>query len=261
MPIDKISYIDILNRSLLRETVKDIENYLTKDNNNPAIKALSDKIHHICLNIGSPVSVIPLLQAILKGVKNLKQPSGYPDEEGTPYGKGHFRWDWKAYTLMPLELDKVRGLLGMLGATSESHTATIKIQDIAVTLSAKLIASGVSFPFEKNGTATHNGFKVSVKVSNKSISFDYYGSTNDYTNNVTSLDTEALIFALYSFISDATAGNQTFEDFCSEFSYDEDSRSAKRIHKACIKSLDKYNKILAVDIYDFINELQEKHNC
>jgi len=63
--------------------------------------------------------------------------------------------------------------------------------------------------------------------------------------------------AFYCFVSDAVAGSETFENFCHEFGYDTDSRTAEKIHKKCKKSLEKLNKIYDGDIYDLVNELSE----
>lgn len=45
-------------------------------------------------------------------------------------------------------------------------------------------------------------------------------------------------------LSDARAGEQTFEDFCSDFGYDEDSRSAEKIWNACKDATVKLSRIL-----------------
>lgn len=63
--------------------------------------------------------------------------------------------------------------------------------------------------------------------------------------------------AFYCFVSDAVSGSQDFENFCSEFGYNSDSRQAEKIHKKCKKSLEKLKKIYDGDIYDLANELQE----
>jgi hypothetical protein len=110
----------------------------------------------------------------------------------------------------------------------------------------------------KAGTSTnYNNHKVTIKHNGKRLSFDFWGSimnpeiANDQEN----------VFALYCFLSDAVSGKQSFEDFCSEFGYDEDSRSVERIRKECEKSLKKFEKVFEADIYDLINEIQETHNC
>lgn len=87
--------------------------------NAEAIKALTEKIYHMCFNIGSPSSVKPMLESIVTG--KVKTWSNDYDDRGkqlTGYHisyitnkyqdirtgklnivKGHFRWDFKAYTL------------------------------------------------------------------------------------------------------------------------------------------------------------------
>lgn len=68
------------------------------------------------------------------------------------------------------------------------------------------------------------------------------------------------IEAFDSFVRDAVCGKDSFENFCSELGYDTDSRSAERIHKACIVSLHKLERIYGGDVYDLANELSEKVN-
>ncbi len=63
--------------------------------------------------------------------------------------------------------------------------------------------------------------------------------------------------AFYCFVSDAVSGSESFEEFCSNFGYDSDSRTAEKIYRKCKKQLEKLNKIYDGDIYDLVNELQE----
>ena len=63
--------------------------------------------------------------------------------------------------------------------------------------------------------------------------------------------------ALECVISDALSGIYSFDEFCSEFGYDEDSRSAERMHKACE---DTYKRIVALGIcepemYEIVNDI------
>jgi len=66
-----------------------------------------------------------------------------------------------------------------------------------------------------------------------------------------------LLYAFECFIRDAMSAEQGFEDFCSEFGYDSDSRSVERIYKACERALNKFDRVVSEDIYEFSNELQE----
>ena len=74
------------------------------------------------------------------------------------------------------------------------------------------------------------------------------------------LDGDGLLNAFYCFVSDALSGSGSFSDFCSEFGYDEDSRSTECIYKACKRSHDSFCRVSGLDdsdMYDFANELQE----
>lgn len=44
--------------------------------------------------------------------------------------------------------------------------------------------------------------------------------------------------------TDASCGEQSFEDFCSDFGYDEDSRSAEATWKACAKTAPRIRRLL-----------------
>jgi len=49
---------------------------------------------------------------------------------------------------------------------------------------------------------------------------------------------------VYSLMSDGRAGELSFEEFCSEFGYDADSRRAEKIWKECKKIAPKIRKLL-----------------
>ncbi len=134
----------------------------------------------------------------------------------------------------------------------------IVISGTTFILSQKLIDTGVKFPNEiKANSVRHNQFKIAVKTDKGQTSFDFYGSHHDYINGVIELDEAGLKNAFYCFVSDACSGKLTFNDFCSEFGYDNDSRNAERIYKSCEKSFNKLGKITDVDIYELVTELQD----
>lgn len=139
----------------------------------------------------------------------------------------------------------------------------IEVQNNKITLTAKLLNEGVNFPNSKQDQKFnyHNEFLVTVSANGKKASFKFYDSFANYQKGKTELSERDLQQAFYSFTSDTGAGKETFENFCAEFGYNEDSRTAEKIHKACQKSREKFNKLFPnADYYDFINELQEKHN-
>ena len=87
----------------------------------------------------------------------------------------------------------------------------------------------------------------------RAVRFDFWGSM---MNPELQSDYD-LRNAFYCFVSDAISGKLAFSEFCSEFGYDEDSRTAEKTWKACKRAAEKADKIISGDIYDFINELQE----
>ena len=109
----------------------------------------------------------------------------------------------------------------------------------------------------KGETQNYNNHKVKIKSGGLSYSFDFWGST---MNPEIKTDQEN-VFAMYCSISDAMAGQQSFEDFCGEFGYDEDSRSAEKVHRACEKTYAKVSKVFGDDLYELINELSDDFSC
>ena len=74
---------------------------------------------------------------------------------------------------------------------------------------------------------------------------------------------QELMFAFYCFLSDGDSSRYGFENFCSEFGYDTDSRKAYKTFKACEKSLKKAERI-GIDeemACDIMNDLQENYGC
>lgn len=102
----------------------------------------------------------------------------------------------------------------------------------------------------------HN--KVTVKNLNngKRTSFDFWGSVKNPR-----VESEYdLLNAFYCFVSEALAGVDSFESFCSEFGYDTDSRNAEKIWRACKRSTNKIFNLTGYSVdmlYDLVNDLQE----
>jgi hypothetical protein len=128
-------------------------------------------------------------------------------------------------------------------------------------VTAKLKAEGVKFPFDTKGSYNHNKFSVRVKntYTGDRTSFDFFGSENDYNNGKVELYEEDLKHAFYCLISDSLSAVNDFEEFCSEFGYDVDSRTAERIYKGCKKQYSKAIKLVdsESDLYDLANELND----
>lgn len=84
---------------------KDLDNWSANLKSDTLI-ALSNKISHMVFNIGCPNSVVPMLQAILKGTKRLKYPNN-PEANCV----GHFKWNYQVYILNKRELGYLKKII------------------------------------------------------------------------------------------------------------------------------------------------------
>lgn len=103
----------------------------------------------------------------------------------------------------------------------------------------------------------YNHHSISVRHNGGRLKFDFWGSM---VSPQISSESD-LQHAFYCFLSDAISAKEGFESFCSEFGYDNDSRKAERIYKACERSLSKLERIYSGDVYNLINEVQEITNA
>ena len=121
------------------------------------------------------------------------------------------------------------------------------------TVSATLKEQAVKFPNDKNGKTLHNRYLVTVCTDKGRASFAFY----DSHANLGRLELDDLRGAFECFVSDAISGGYSFDEFCGEFGYNTDSRSAERIHRACEQSAEKLARIFAGDIYELNDELND----
>lgn len=224
--------------------------------------ALLDKLSCLIFDRGDPLSVPVFLKRVANGkTRDIGQPNGEKNStaslEETFLGHGHFRCYGTVYTLCKDELTAIRLYL----KSNDMDYATTEFKYKNLTITARLVKSGVQFPNSKND-GLHNKYDVTVTNSDtdNSTSFDYYDSTHNYNNAITEVKGEDLLQAFECFISDAIAGDESFEDFCDNMGYDQDSRSAEKIWKECIKSRYKAKNVIDQDLYDFANELQNRLN-
>lgn len=106
--------------------------------------------------------------------------------------------------------------------------------------------------------------RVYIEYKGHRTSFFFHGSIHDYNNGKTYYNKKEFPFILYCFLSDAHSGYLTFDNFCSEFGYDTDSRKAEKIYKACERSMEKIYKLgiqSETELCDLLNELNEKYDC
>jgi hypothetical protein len=99
-----------------------------------------------------------------------------------------------------------------------------------------------------------NNHRVYLSKNGRRCSFEFWASIA----NPEVRSPSDLRGAFECFLSDATAGEQSFEEFCRDFGYDTDSRNAERVHKACVRSAVKARRLLnGDDIYALSNALSD----
>ena len=108
------------------------------------------------------------------------------------------------------------------------------------TLKAKYVGEKEPKCFNDNHSRIHTHHVITVKnnETGKQLRFDYW--TSLYNPQIT--DTEELKHAFECYLRDCLVGMDSYEDFISEFGYDDD-RESKRVHKACIRALEKLERI------------------
>lgn len=110
-----------------------------------------------------------------------------------------------------------------------------------------LAKHGISFSFKLANTKTPdwkddsrpvNHFIATFKKGKKRVSFDFFDSLNNYQKGIKELDA----YSVLSCCSSEIHCPETFEEFCSEFGYDEDSRKSEKTFKSLKKFSDKLKK-------------------
>lgn len=88
--------------------------------------------------------------------------------------------------------------------------------------------------------AGHNPYRVTLRKGRRQLSTDFFTGSG-WRKEPGAAD------VLSCLCSDAYAGEQTFEDFCSDMGMDQDSRKAERIWRACKAIAPKLRRFLGED--------------
>lgn len=132
-------------------------------------------------------------------------------------------------------------------------------KEIGIDIGYEFIDTVKGFPNNKSDQSYHNHFKIILTTESGTTKHDYYGSAHDCSKSKTTLTDDDLKGALRCIVDDALYGQMSFEEFCNELGYDEDSRSAEKIHDACAKTNEKLCSIgiCGDDLYTIVNDLSE----
>ena len=88
-------------------------------------------------------------------------------------------------------------------------------------------------------TRKNNHFVVTLKNNNTQISFSFFDSENNFRAGKNELDA----YSVLACCSSEYHCPETFEEFCNEFGYNEDSIKDKKTFDACKKQSAKLKKI------------------
>ncbi len=91
----------------------------------------------------------------------------------------------------------------------------------------------------------------------KGQSFEYYTGTG-HRKTGTAI-TPPIAGLLYSIIIDGSSADSTFEDWCSDFGYDTDSRKALETYLACQQNATKFRKIFTAEQREKLQELLQDY--
>ncbi len=106
---------------------------------------------------------------------------------------------------------------------------------------------GARLDWDKQDEWQHkaNGYRCCLKYKGRKMAFDFWCGVG-----ITSGPDK--ISCLDSLLSDAQAGEQSFDEFCGDFGYDEDSIKARRTWKACQRMAKKVRALLGNDFDKFL---------
>lgn len=133
---------------------------------------------------------------------------------------------------------------------------TFNYQGINTVLTASFI--GTSSNVWEGDKHPHNQFRVTISNANGRGWCIYTDSYNNYLQGITELDEDEMKNALSCFLSDGSCYSscRDFSDFCASFGYDEDSRKAFKIYKACQHHHEKAQELFGDDYGNAMEALE-----
>lgn len=90
-----------------------------------------------------------------------------------------------------------------------------------------------------------NDWRITLRYKGHSMSFDYWQGQGIKEN-------PKVEGVMENIVSDASVNDMSFEDFCSEFGYDTDSRKAEKTYNQCVKQTKSLKRLLGIDFEKFL---------
>lgn len=263
----KAEYLAVVNADKVKaDFVNDLEKILSPLS--VAGRALVSKVEHMINHKGAGLKdAVIMLKSFQRGTKRrLRATAGsnhtdlyeYTVKDGNEkyshkgnLERAHFRWnDDQRYKLTNEEIQNISKLVGVLEGAKIVNEYTKQALDFLNATSTSL-----TIEFKKYGSMPWDVLQqrdiYRCKIKNKlgSYSFDFGQSINASQRNEQPTE--------YDILSCLTKYDpETFEDFCSEFGYDEDSRSAKRTYNAVKKEWQAIEKLFSPEQIEQLQEIQ-----
>lgn len=127
--------------------------------------------------------------------------------------------------------------------TNYEQQAADFLKKVGATIKIKFLKNDYHFEGDKD---TRDIYRFTIRRNGKSYSANFGASLND-----TCTGTPPTAYDILTVLTKYEVG--TFEDFCSNYGYDEDSRSAERTYKAVLKEFAGVERVFG----DVLEELQE----
>lgn len=130
------------------------------------------------------------------------------------------------------------------------------------TLARFICSAGIDFdviPAHENplmpNSADMNHFTVTMKLEERTMVLPFSGGHLAFARNVSGLPSAADV--LECLRSDASSAGQSFEDWCGDYGYDEDSRSVYRTWEAVEAQAAELRSFLGGDLFSRLLDTEE----
>lgn len=155
----------------------------------------------------------------------------------------------RAWKVLPYDLKSGHGYTQKLKADTIGKSPALYRMNAGRIEKLTSTPKQVPIPLQDNGQYT-----IHLSTEHGKTSFAFWSSI---AKPVIDSDSD-LLDAIDCFCSDACSGSESFDSFCDELGYDNDSIKARKVWRACVKSKGKLESILGdMDIYDFSNALRD----
>jgi len=123
----------------------------------------------------------------------------------------------------------------------------MKLSELAQTVTMK-VAPGTRVPREKQDKwqLQSNGYTCTLAYQGRRLTVDFWQGTGISGN-------PDVAGVLSSLLLDASCGQESFEDFCSNMGLNTDSRSALKTYKVCASMNTKLQRLLGSDYVTFLS--------